>query len=269
MAKIDPTAQIATGAVIGNNVSIGAYCTVGPNVSVGDDCEILSHVNLAGHTEIGARNRIFPFASIGTEPQSTHYKGEPTRLVIGTDCVIREHVTINTGTAGGKGITTVGNHCFIMVGSHIAHDCTVGNHVTFANNATLAGHCEVGDHVFLGGLCAVHQFTRIGEQAMVGGLVGVPFDVIPFAMVIGHRGNLAGINRVGLRRRGLSAEAIRNVYKGYNAIFDGDGPVTRRIDSLAETFADDPYVMRMIDFIRAAKARRIAVPRRAGGAADE
>jgi UDP-N-acetylglucosamine acyltransferase len=269
MTSIDPTARVAGSAVIGKDVSIGPYAVVGPNVVIGDGCEIHGHVNLAGHTELGPRNKVFPFASIGTEPQSVHYKGEPTRLTIGSDGVFREGVTINIGTAGGDGITVIGNNCFMMAGSHVAHDCVVGNNVTFANNATLGGHAEIGDNVFLGGLCAVHQFTRVGELAMVGGLVGVTSDIIPYAIVIGHRSNLAGLNRVGLRRRGLSGEAIRNVYRGYRAIFDGTGPLNQRIDKVAADFAGDAYVMRMVEFIRAGKARRIAGPRRGGGGADE
>jgi UDP-N-acetylglucosamine acyltransferase len=269
MTSIDPTARVAGSAVIGKDVSIGPYAVIGPDVVIGDGCEIHGHVNIAGRTELGARNRVFPFASLGTEPQSVHYKGEPTRLTIGADGVFRENVTVNIGTAGGRGVTVIGERCFMMAGAHVAHDCVVGDNVTFANNATLGGHAEIGDNVFLGGLCAVHQFTRVGELAMVGGLVGVTSDVIPYAMVIGHRGNLAGINRVGLRRRGVSAEAIRNIYRGYRTIFDGAGPLRQRVDNVAGAFADDAHVMRMVDFIRTAKARRIAVPRRGGGGDDE
>jgi UDP-N-acetylglucosamine acyltransferase len=269
MTTIDPTARVASGAVIGKDVTIGPYTTVGPNVLIGDGCEIHGHVNLAGHTELGPRNKVFSFASIGSEPQSVHHKGEPTRLTIGSDGVFREGVTINTGTAGGKGITVIGNNCFMMTGAHVAHDCVVGNHVTFANNATLGGFAEIGDNVFLGGLCAVHQFTRVGELVMIGGLVGVTSDIIPYAIVIGHRSNLAGLNRVGLRRRGLSGEAIRNVYRGYRAIFDGTGPLKQRVDKVAAEFAGDAHVMRMVEFIRAGNSRRIAGPRRAGGSDED
>jgi UDP-N-acetylglucosamine acyltransferase len=268
MTTIDPTARVETGAVIGQNVSIGSYCTIGAQVRIGDDCTLHGHVNIAGQTEIGARTAIFPFTSLGTVPQSVHYKGEPTRLVIGSDCTIREHVTMNIGTAGGSGVTTVGSHCFFMAGSHVGHDSIVGAHVVFANNATLGGFCEIGDNAFLGGLCAVHQFTRVGEHAMIGGLVGVTVDVIPFAMVIGHRATLAGINRIGLRRRGLSPEQIRTVYRGYRALFYGPGTLASRTELAAQTFADSPHVMRMVEFIRTAKSRRIAVPR-AGKSEDD
>jgi UDP-N-acetylglucosamine acyltransferase len=261
MSTIDPTARIESGAVIGQSVSIGAYCTIGANVVVEDNCRIESHVNLAGHTTIGARTMVSPFASLGTPPQSVHYKGEPTKLVVGADCVIREHVTMNIGTAQGRGQTIVGEHCFFMAGSHVGHDCAVGHHVTFANNATLGGFCDIGDYVFLGGLCAVHQFTRIGEQAMIGGLSGITVDVIPYGMAFGHRAVLGGINRVGLKRRGLSSDAIRGVYRGYRDIFFGEGTLAERVETVAKLSADNPYIMRMVEFIRSAKSRRLAVPR--------
>jgi UDP-N-acetylglucosamine acyltransferase len=270
MTTIDPTAHIDKRAMVGRNVSIGAYSMVGPHVSIDDDCKIDPHVNLAGHTTIGPRTVISSFASIGTPPQSVHYHGEPTKLVIGSDCVLREHVTMNIGTAKGHGATTVGDHCFLMAGAHVGHDCIVGSHVTFANNATLGGFCEIGDHVFLGGLCAVHQFTRIGEHAMIGGLVGVTVDIIPYAMVIGHRAELAGLNRVGLKRRGFSSNDIQNLHRAYRAVFFGEGTMAERIEKVASESAGDVLVMRMIDFIRTTKSRRLAVPRRrgSGGEAD-
>jgi len=268
MSTIDPTARIASGAVIGRNVSIGAYCTIGANVSIGDECRLESHVNLAGHTTIGPRTVISPFASLGTPPQSVHYHGEPTKLIVGADCVIREHVTMNTGTGKGRGETVIGDHCFLMVGSHVGHDCIVGNHVTFANNATLGGFCEVGDAAFLGGLCAVHQFVRIGTQAMIGGLAGVSFDVIPYGMAFGNHAVLAGINKVGLKRRGLTPEAIRGVYRGYRAIFYGGGTMSARVEKAAADYGADDFVMRMIEFIRSAQKRRLTVPRARDAGAD-
>jgi UDP-N-acetylglucosamine acyltransferase len=270
MTTIDPTAHIDKRATVGRNVSIGAYSIVGPHVSIDDDCKIDSHVNLTGHTTIGLRTVISSFASIGTPPQSVHYHGEPTKLVIGSDCVLREHVTMNIGTAKGHGVTTVGDHCFLMTGAHVGHDCIVGSHVTFANNATLGGFCEIGDHVFLGGLCAVHQFTRIGEHAMIGGLVGVTVDVIPYAMVIGHRATLAGLNRVGLKRGGFSSNDIRNLHRAYRAVFFGEGTMAERIEKVVSESTGDALVMRMIDFIRTTKSHRLALPRTrgSGGEAD-
>jgi UDP-N-acetylglucosamine acyltransferase len=261
MTGIDPTARVESGAQIGQNVAIGPYSVVGPQVTIGDDCRLGPHVHIAGRTTIGPRTSISSFASLGTPPQSVHYHGEDTALNIGADCDIREHVTMNVGTAKGRGITKVGDYCFVMVGAHIGHDCVIGNHVIFANNATLGGFCEVGDHVFLGGLCAVHQFVRIGEQSIIGGMTGVAFDVIPYAAVVGHRGWLAGLNRVGLKRRGFSTPDIQKIYKAYKAIFFGAGTLTERVTAVAQTYAGDPHVTRMVDFIRAGKSRRLSTPR--------
>ena len=158
MTLIDPTARVAEAADIAADADIGPNCVIGPNVKIGAGVRLVANVSVAGVTEIGARTIVYPFASLGTPPQSVHYKGEPTRLVIGADCQIREGVTVNTGTVGGGGITTVGDHCFLMANSHVGHDCHVGTRVTFANNAVLGGHVEVGDFVFFGGNCAVHQF---------------------------------------------------------------------------------------------------------------
>ncbi len=268
MNTIDPTARIESGAVIGAGVTIGAYCTIGREVTVSDDCRIGPHAHITGRTTLGPRTVVYPFASLGTEPQSVHYHGEPTTLVIGSDCVFREHVTVHTGTIGGRGVTSIGHHCMLMVGSHVAHDCVIGNHVIFANGASVAGICEIGDHVFLGGQCGVHQFTRIGEQAMISAQSGVTDDVIPYAIVVGHWAKLAGLNRIGLRRRGLTAEAIRNIYSGYRAIFYGAGSMAERVDRLAAQSPGDPHVMRMIDFIRTNKNRGLMLPRVRGRSDD-
>src|SRR5205807_521399 len=167
MATIDPSARIEAGAIIGEGASIGPFCIVGPNVIVGEGCRLLAHVHLNGHTSIGARTVIYPFASLGSPPQSVKYRGGPTRLIVGTDCDIREGVTMNTGTEEGGGLTVVGDRCFFMVGSHVGHDCRVGSNVTFANNAVLGGHVTIGDHSVLGGQTAVHQSVRVGEGAML------------------------------------------------------------------------------------------------------
>jgi UDP-N-acetylglucosamine acyltransferase len=262
MTNIDPTARVAAGAQLGKDVTIGPYCVVGAKVSLGDGCQLLNHVHLAGRTTIGARTKISAFASLGTAPQSVHYKGEDTALVIGTDCDIREHVTMNIATANGSGVTKVGDRCLIMVGSHVAHDCVIGSNVIFANNATLGGHVEVGDHVFLGGVCAVHQFVRIGEHAIIGGLAGVAFDVIPYAAVVGHRGKLAGLNRIGLRRRGFAAADIQKIHQAYLDLFFGDGTLKERVEKVAQTYAGNAQVMRIVDFIRSGKSRRLTTPRK-------
>jgi len=268
MLAIDPTARVAPSAVVGANVEIGPYSVIGPNVIIGEGCRLVSHVIVSGRTTIGARTSVGSFSSLGSPPQSVHYHGEDTALMIGEDCDIREHVTINTGTANGKGITRVGHHCFMMVGSHIGHDCIVGNHVTFANNATLGGFCEIGDYVFLGGLSAVHQFTRVGERVMVGGMVGAVLDVVPFTIVIGDRGKLAGLNRVGLKRGGFSTEQIHALYRAYKALFFGEGTLAQRAEALAETCAGDPQVMKMVDFVRSGRSRRLMTPRDKAGQDD-
>jgi UDP-N-acetylglucosamine acyltransferase len=257
MTVIDPTARVERGARLGRDVIIGPYCVIGPKVSIGDGCQLLTHVHVTGRTTIGARTRISAFASLGTPPQSMHYHGEDTALTVGSDCDIREHVTMNIATAEGRGVTSVGDHCFFMVGTHVGHDCTIGQHVTFANNATLGGFAEIGDYVFLGGLSAVHQFARVGEHAIIGGLAGVNHDVIPYAAVVGHRGELAGLNRVGLKRRGFSSVQIQNIYRAYRAIFFGAGTLAQRVAKVAEECAGDELVMRMIDFIRAGKSRQL------------
>ena len=250
---IDASARIEAGAVIGRDVSIGPYCTIGPHVTVGDGCRLLAHVNLTGHTTIGPRTVIHPFASLGSPPQSFSYRGGPTKLVVGADCDIREGVTMNTGTEDDRGITQVGDRCFFMVSSHIGHDCTVGNNVVFANNAMLAGHVSIGDYVVFGGGVAVRQFVRIGDGAMIVGLSGVRADVIPWGMVHGPLAHLIGLNVVGMRRRGLSKADVHRVRAAYQALFFGDGEFRARLERVAAEHGADAQVAKIIDFIRAGK----------------
>ena len=202
-AKVDPSARVEATA-IGSNVTIGPYCTVGSHVTLGEGCRLVAHVNLTGHTSVGPRTVIHPFASLGSPPQSVHYRGEPTRLVVGADCDIRENVTMSVGTEDGGGVTEVGDRCFFMVGSHVGHDCKVGSNVVLANNVLLGGHVIVGDHANFGGSVAVRQFVRIGEGAMIVGLSGVRADIIPFALAQGPLANLVGLNVIGMRRRGIT-----------------------------------------------------------------
>jgi UDP-N-acetylglucosamine acyltransferase len=264
---IDASARIEAGTSIGRDVSIGPYCTIGPHVSIGDGCRLVAHVNLTGHLTIGPRTIIHPFASLGSPPQSFSYRGGPTKLSIGTDCDIREGVTMNTGTEDGGGMTSVGDHCFLMVGSHIGHDCHVGDNVVFANNTMLGGHVTVGDYVVFGGGVAVRQFVRIGDGAMIVGQSGVRADVIPWGMAQGPLANLVGLNVVGMRRRGLAKADIHRVRAAYQALFFGDGEFRARIDGVAAEFASDPQVGKMIDFIRAGKRPLTMAIKRA--AADE
>jgi len=251
MAAIDPTARIEPGAVIGHNASIGPYCVIGPHVEIGDGCKLVAHVHVAGHTTIGPRTVVYPFASLGTPPQSVKYRGGPTRLVIGAECEIREGVTVNTGTEDDRGITEVGDRCCLMVGSHIGHDCKVGNDVIFANNVVLGGHVTIGDFAVFGGQAAVRQFVRIGEGAMVVGLSGVRADVIPFGLVQGPLADLIGLNVVGMRRRGSSKADIHRLRQAYEAMFFGAGTFRERLDHVAAQNGADPLVGKVIAFIRA------------------
>jgi UDP-N-acetylglucosamine acyltransferase len=258
---IDATARVDPHAMIGRGVSIGPYCIIGPDVDIADGCTLVAHVHVTGHTTIGAHTIVYPFVSLGTPPQSVHYRGEPTRLAIGADCDIRENVTINIGTVA-RGITVVGDRCFMMAGSHVAHDCVVGNNVTFANGAALGGHCAVGDFVFLGGQCAVHQFTRIGESAMIGGLSGVRGDVVPFALVSGYPARLDGVNVVGMKRRGFARETMHALRRATRMLFDADdGPFPERLDKVEARFADSEPVRKVVAFLRQCGQRPLCWPR--------
>jgi UDP-N-acetylglucosamine acyltransferase len=250
MTAIDATARVESGATIGQDVSIGPYCVVGPHVTIGDGCRLVAQVHVTGHTRIGAGTVIYPFASLGTPPQSVKYRGGPTQLVVGANCDIREGVTMNTGTEEDRGVTEVGDRCFFMVGSHVAHDCTVGNDVTFANNVVLGGHVSVGDFVVFGGQAAVRQFVRIGQGAMVVGLSGVRADVIPWGTVQGPLADLVGLNVVGMRRRGMAKPEIQRLRQAYEALFFGDGTFRERLDGMAAEPEQDPHVRAMIGFIK-------------------
>jgi UDP-N-acetylglucosamine acyltransferase len=247
---IDSTARVADGARIGDGVEIGPYCIVGPQVEIGDDVRLMAHVHVAGVTTIGAATIVYPFASLGTPPQSVHYRGGATRLVIGPRCELREGVTMNTGTEDGGGVTVVGEGCLFMVGSHVGHDCRVGNGVTFANNAVIGGHAAIGDNVFLGGQAAVHQHVRIGEGAMLAGLSGAGGDIIPFGFALGHHGGLIGLNVVGLKRRGVKRAELHRLRDAYRMLFLGEGVFADRLDAVAKDFAGDPLVEKVIAFIR-------------------
>jgi UDP-N-acetylglucosamine acyltransferase len=266
-AVIHPTAIVEEGARLGRGVRIGPFCTVGPHVELGDGCELISHAVVAGHTRIGARTRIFPFACIGQAPQDLRYKGEPTTLAIGADCIIREGVTMNPGTPNGTGKTTVGDRCFFLTQSHVAHDCRVGNNVILTNNVMLAGHCKIGDFATIGGGAGIHQFVRIGPHAFIGGLSGVENDVIPYGMVLGNRAYLAGLNIIGLRRRGFSRDQVHDLRRAYRLLFAQEGTLAERVEDVAEEFAKHPTVHEILDFIRDGGDRAICTPREAPGPA--
>jgi len=249
---IDASARIDAKAAIGRDVTIGPYCTIGPHVTIGDGCRLVAHVNLTGHTTIGPRTIIRPFASLGSPPQSVHYRGGLTRLTVGADCDIRENVTMNTGTEDGGGVTEVGDKCFFMVGSHVGHDCKVGGNVVIANNVLLGGHVSVGNYVVFGGGVAVRQFVRIGEGAMIVGLSGVRADVIPFGMVLGSPlGSLVGLNVIGMKRRGIAKADIHRYRTAFRALFFGPAEFKARLEAVAIDYSGDSLVGKMLDFIRA------------------
>jgi UDP-N-acetylglucosamine acyltransferase len=267
--NIDPTARVADGARLADDVEIGPYCIVGPRVGLRAGVRLKSHVSVDGVTVIGERTVVYPFASLGTPPQSVKYRGTPTRLVVGADCTIRENVTMNTGTEDDRGITEVGDRCFIMTGAHVAHDCKVGNDVTFANNVALGGHVSVGDFVVFGGQAAVRQFTRIGEGAMIVGMSGVRADVIPWGMVQGPLADLIGLNVIGMRRRGQNKAQIHAYRQAYETLFFGANTFRERLEELAANSNDQSLVQTMIAFIRAGGSRPLTHAIRRGDTGEE
>lgn len=267
-ATIHPTAIVAASARLGRGVTIGPYCVVGDNVTLGDGVSLMSHVVVTGHTTIGDRTRIFPFASIGHEPQDLKFAGEPSTVVIGTDCTLREHVTVNPGTAGGGMVTSIGDHCLLMIGVHVAHDCRVGNHVVFANQSGLAGHCVIDDYVRLGGMSGIHQFVRIGAHAFVGAMSMVENDVIPYGSVLGNRAYLGGLNLVGLKRRQFDRERIHALRAAYRMIFSSEGTLRERIEDAAQMFAGEALVEELIAFVRQPSERSLCMPRNGHASAE-
>ncbi|MCE2493690.1 MAG: acyl-ACP--UDP-N-acetylglucosamine O-acyltransferase [Alphaproteobacteria bacterium] len=260
-ARIHETAIVEDGARLGEDVVVGAYSCVGPGVELGDGVEIKSHVVVAGSTRVGQGCRMFPFASIGQQPQDLKYRGEPSRLEIGENNTIREYVTMNPGTEGGGMVTRVGNGCAFMVGAHVAHDCIIGDSVIMANYASLGGHVCVGDHAIIGGLAAVHQFVRIGRHAMIGGMSGVEHDVIPYGSVMGDRAALCGLNIIGLKRRGFSRASIRSMRDAYRRLFEPQGTLKQRVAQVGTTFAETPEVMDIVNFMAGESIRSFCLPR--------
>ena len=256
---IHKTAIINSKAKISTNVEIGPYATIGPNVEIGENTLIQSHVNITGNTTIGKGNKLYSFASIGSDPQDLKYKGEETTLIIGDNNTIREHVTINTGTAQGGGVTKIGNNNLIMIGAHIAHDCIIGNNIVMANNTAIAGHAEIEDFVIIGAKCGVQQFTRIGKRAMIGGMTGVLRDVIPYGLSTGNRNYLNGINVVGLRRDKVSNKDILGLTDAYKEIFKTE-VLSENLKNLNGKYTDNPLVKDVLDFINKDKKRPICTP---------
>ena len=256
---IHKTAIIDPKAKISSNVTIGAYSIIGPNVEIDENTIIHSHVSISGHTKIGKRNKIYPFASIGNDPQDIKYKGEETRLIIGDKNSIREYVSINPGTIGGGSETKIGSNCLLMVSSHVAHDCIVEDNVVIANNVAIAGHAQIGQNVIIGGNSAVQQFTRIGKMAMIGGMTGVLHDVIPYGLSTGNRNVLQGLNLIGLRRANFENKEILGLSEAYKKIFATKN-LTENISKLNGSFKDNMLVKEIIEFITKDKKRSICTP---------
>ena len=256
---IHQTAIIDSNAKIGNNVEIGPYCVIGSEVEISDNNKLYSHVNISGNTKIGEGNTFYPFCSIGNNPQDLKYNGEKTELVIGKNNKIREYVTINPGTVGGGGKTTIGDNCLFMISTHIAHDCIIGNNVILANNVPIGGHAEIGDHVVIGGNSAVQQFTRIGKMAMIGGMTGVLNDVIPYGLSIGNRNHLQGLNLIGLRRKNISNKDILELSEAYKEIFKTD-KLSENLSKLNGSFQNNELVKDVVNFINKDKKRPICSP---------
>lgn len=260
---IHPTAIIEAGAVLGSGVRVGPYSVVGSDVKLGDGVELKSHAVVAGDTTIGAGTRIFPFASIGHQPQDLKYHGEPVTLTVGANCIIREGVTLNPGTEGGGGKTVIGDNCAFLANSHVGHDCVVGNNVIFSNNVMLAGHCAVGDYAIIGGGAAVIQFARVGAHSFLGGMSGLENDLIPYGMALGNRAHLSGLNIIGLQRRGFSRNDIHDLRRAYRLLFADEGTLMERVDDVAVAFESHPIVAEIVAFIRAGGKRSLCTPREA------
>ena len=261
MGSVHPTAIVEAGAKLADSVRIGPYCVVGAEVDQAENVTLRSHVVVGGRTRIGAGTEVFPFASVGLAPQDLKYRGEPSRLEIGRNNRIREHVTINPGTEGGGMLTRIGDDNLLMVGVHVAHDCLIGDHCVLVNNGTLGGHVVVEDFAVLGGLSAVHQFVRIGRHAMIGGMSAVKQDVIPFGTVTGNLARLQGLNLVGMKRRGFDRATIHALRAAYRLVFESThDTMADRIRQTAEKWPDIAAVREMVAFLRADSTRKFCMP---------
>ena len=259
-ASIHPSAIVEEGATIGPDVRIGPFSTIGADVTLAAGVEVKSHAVITGQTEIGEGTVIWPFAVIGEIPQDLKFKGEKTRLVVGARNRIREGVTMNTGTAGGGGLTRVGDDGLFMTGAHVAHDALVGNNVIVANQSAIAGHCVIEDNVIIGGLSGIHQWVRVGKGAIIGAVTMVANDVIPHGLVQGVRGELTGLNLVGLKRRGVSRGDITALRAAYQMLAQGEGAFAERARRLGDE-TDSAHVREIVDFILSASDRHFLTPR--------
>jgi UDP-N-acetylglucosamine acyltransferase len=265
---IHPSSVIEPGAKIGTGVRIGPFCHIGADTVLGDNVELVGHVSVLNATTIGAGTKVYPMAVLGAPPQNARHKGGRTTLAIGQNCTIREGVTMHVGTDTSRGATEVGDNGNFLAYAHVAHDCVVGRNATFANGATLGGHCEIGDNVNIGGLTAVHQFVRIGDNAFLGGCSAVVGDVIPYAIAVGNRASLRGLNIIGLKRSGLPRTEIHALRRAYRMIFDRSRSVAENVEMARAEFAASPTAMKIIDFISSRGKRHFAVPPLKGGSDD-
>lgn len=259
-AQVHPSAVIEAGAVIGPGCAIGPFAVIGPEVTLGAGAVVKSHAVITGWTDIGAGTVVFPFAVVGEIPQDLKFAGERTRLVVGARCRIREGATLNTGTEGGGGVTRVGDDCLFMTGAHVGHDAQVGDRVVMANQAAVAGHCVIGDDVIIGGLAGIHQFVRIGRGAIIGAVTMVTNDVMPHGLVQGPRGELEGLNLVGLKRRGAARAEITALRAAYQMLAQGEGTFMDRARRLADE-TESAHVREITDFILAASDRSFLTPK--------
>ena len=256
---IHKTAIVDPKAKISSSVNVGPYSIIGPNVEIGEDTDINSHVSIAGHTKIGKNNKIYPFASIGNDPQDLKFKGEISSLEIGDNNKIREYVSINPGTDGGSGVTKIGNNCLFMVSSHVAHDCNIGNNIVVVNNVAIGGHVHIEDNAIIGGNSAVHQFIRIGKFAMIGGMCAVIRDVIPYGLVHGNRSILQGINLIGFRINNISNQDITLLSNAYKELFKSEN-LSENLKNLSDDFKKNNLVMEILEFLQKDKKRPICTP---------
>ena len=260
-AKVHGAAIIEDGAEIGADCDIGPFAVVGPNVKLGNGIKLHSHAVVHGFTKIGDETEIFPFASIGHQPQDLKFAGEKTRLILGKRNTIREHATMNPGTEGGGGVTQVGDGGLFMMGTHVGHDCLIGNDVTLVNNVALGGHCVIGDNVIIGGMAGIHQFTRIGKGAMIGALSMVVSDVIPYGTVMGERASLEGLNLVGLKRAGVKRDQVDGLRHAFKELFESGMSLSDAVAEMRKEGLNNPLIDDVLSFIEAAGKRRLTTPK--------
>lgn len=259
-SQIHPSAIVDAKAVIGDDVEIGPFCMVGPGAVLHDRVRLISHATVSGNTEIGDDCVLYPGVHVGHPPQDFKYQGEDTRLFLGERNILRENVTMHPGTSVGGGITRIGNDGYFMVNAHVSHDSQIGDRVVFANGAAIGGCSEVGDHAILGGYAGVHQFSRIGRHAFIGAMAMVTADVIPYGSVVGNHAHLAGLNVVGLKRRGMPRATLRDLRAAYRLLFAEEGTFQERLDDVSRDYSDNAPVMEIIDFIRSDAKRALCMP---------